>query len=249
MSGYFTNVQIRKTCTIIISVPESDVEWRVTPDGKFTLSWLKKIADFKEDNEVSVVITDEDTGNSREFTGTASEVIVPSLKLGSSYKVEVKDTKVGDEIDPFEFEAYPNCTNGVRSNLTCSYLSPRSLPFRESKSACQGKSNSIPLVSDEEVKVKSERLLSEVTFPEESEAEYVWVGSNEVSASQRSNSREPRIIWSKLAVRHISFTNREIVHALLFRWHRRGRLPGLVSSQQPLPPSRLQHGSPRLLPE
>ena len=52
-------------------MPESDVEWRVTPDGKFTLSWLKKIADFKEDNEVSVVITDEDTGNSREFTGTA----------------------------------------------------------------------------------------------------------------------------------------------------------------------------------
>ena len=41
-------------CIINRTLPENDIEWIVTEDGQFRMSWLKKVAAYDEDARVTL---------------------------------------------------------------------------------------------------------------------------------------------------------------------------------------------------
>lgn len=89
----------------MISVPKNDVEWMVTSSGILRLSWLAKIADYKEDQKVMLVYKQKDTNASREIQGTAKEVKVDSLVFGETYEVTLIDLDTNQEEETFTFVA------------------------------------------------------------------------------------------------------------------------------------------------
>ena len=108
-------------------MPKNDIEWLITPEGQLKMSWLKKIADYKEDDRVRLSIrekTSDITLNEeivvpsingtttvapepefKDYDGTALEVTVPSLMLGEEYEVFLEDVDTGKRHGPFNIEA------------------------------------------------------------------------------------------------------------------------------------------------
>ena len=78
----------------------------MTPNGQLVVSWLKKISEYKEDERVTLTISDRSNNETREIEGRAIEVRAPSLKLGNIYEMALKSQVDGEEIvGPIEFEA------------------------------------------------------------------------------------------------------------------------------------------------
>ena len=90
---------------IFISVPSNDVEWIVTPIGSLKLSWLKKIAEYKEYDEVILTYKSRTTNETMEVEGTAKEVKVSSLRFGDEYEVTLQSKMMGQENYTFSFTA------------------------------------------------------------------------------------------------------------------------------------------------
>ena len=86
-------------------VPSNDVEWIVTPSGSLKLSWLKKIAEYKETEKVSISYTSKETNNTFVVEGTAKEVKVLSLRFGDEYVVTIKSKMMEKENHTFSFIA------------------------------------------------------------------------------------------------------------------------------------------------
>ena len=86
-------------------VPSNDVEWIVTPSGSLKLSWLKKIAEYKETEKVSISYTSKETNNTFIVEGTAKEVKVLSLRFGDEYSVTIKSKMMDKENHTFSFIA------------------------------------------------------------------------------------------------------------------------------------------------
>ena len=86
-------------------VPSNDVEWIVTPSGSLKLSWLKKIAEYKETEKVSISYTSKETNNTFIVEGTAKEVKVLSLRFGDEYLVTIKSKMMDKENHTFSFIA------------------------------------------------------------------------------------------------------------------------------------------------
>ena len=87
------------------TVPSNDVEWIVTPSGSLKLSWLKKIAEYKETEKVSISYTSKETNNTFIVDGTAKEVKVLSLRFGDEYVVTIKSKMMDKENHTFSFIA------------------------------------------------------------------------------------------------------------------------------------------------
>ena len=86
-------------------MPSNDVEWIVTPSGSLKLSWLKKIAEYKETEKVSISYTSKETNNTFIVEGTAKEVKVLSLRFGDEYVVTIKSKMMDKENHTFSFIA------------------------------------------------------------------------------------------------------------------------------------------------
>ena len=87
-------------------VPKNDVEWVITPRGQLKISWLKKVANYDEDNKVLLTLSDLSRNNSvRNVTGTANEVSGGGLQIGGNYSLELEDLSAGDKFGPVHFEA------------------------------------------------------------------------------------------------------------------------------------------------
>ena len=86
-------------------MPSNDVEWIVTPSGSLKLSWLKKIAEYKETEKVSISYTSKETNNTFIVEGTAKEVKVLSLRFGDEYLVTIKSKMMDKENHTFSFIA------------------------------------------------------------------------------------------------------------------------------------------------
>ena len=86
-------------------MPSNDVEWIVTPSGSLKLSWLKKIAEYKETEKVSISYTSKETNNTFIVDGTAKEVKVLSLRFGDEYVVTIKSKMMDKENHTFSFIA------------------------------------------------------------------------------------------------------------------------------------------------
>ena len=90
---------------IIFSVPSNDVEWIVTPSGSLKLSWLKKIAEYKEYDKVSLSYKSKETNVTTTVEGTAKEVKVLSLRFGDEYLVTLQSKMMTQENYTFSFTA------------------------------------------------------------------------------------------------------------------------------------------------
>ena len=104
------------------TLPENDIEWIVTEDGQFRMSWLKKVAAYDEDARVTLWLEKLLPNGSvaeEHHAGTALEATAPKLELGATYDVYVTDDDTGERYGPFHVEAYPNCTRGTECLNFC----------------------------------------------------------------------------------------------------------------------------------
>jgi len=182
-------------------VPDKDVEWSISPEGKFTISWLTKIADFAENNDVSVTISDG--GNSsRTLAGTAGQTTVGGLELGEEYEVFITDEIDGQRVGPIVLEACeivsllaarnsrladPNCSSGfIRDGLYCSVISDSTLPHSRAKPYCSSERTLIvSRGEEEEIVPKKKRLLRA-----EKRRNLVWVSDDSISQEYAIERKE-----------------------------------------------------------
>lgn len=86
-------------------MPQNDVEWIVTSSGSLKLSWLKKIAEYRENEQVKLTYKALNSNKSLSVEGTSKEVKVTNLKFGEDYKVTLEDVATGQETYTFYFTA------------------------------------------------------------------------------------------------------------------------------------------------
>lgn len=84
-------------------MPKEDVQWIVTSAGSLKLSWLKKISEYKEYDQVQLTYTTDN--QTKSVNGTAKEVKVNSLRFGEKYTATLKDLATGTQTFTFSFYA------------------------------------------------------------------------------------------------------------------------------------------------
>ena len=73
----------------MVSVPEKDVEWSISRDGEFSVTWLRKVAMYEEEHPVEMRWSVRNTTGTT--TGTARMTTLPHLMLGELYMVNIND--------------------------------------------------------------------------------------------------------------------------------------------------------------
>ncbi len=91
--------------TLSPPVPKNDVEWVITPSGKLTVSWLKKIAEYQEEHRVTLTVAKADSNETREVEGRALGVSTGGLELGQGYELVLVDQETGESHGPLNIEA------------------------------------------------------------------------------------------------------------------------------------------------
>ncbi len=86
-------------------MPKNDIEWIVTSKGVLKLSWLKKIADYQENDKVHLVYNLTSRNESHSVSGTAKEVSVPALRFGETYQVVLIDQANKTQSEPITIQA------------------------------------------------------------------------------------------------------------------------------------------------
>ena len=86
-------------------MPKNDVEWVITPSGTLKLSWLKKIAEYKGNDRVTLIYKGKSTNKTTEVEGIAKEIKVQALKFADEYEVILQDKMSGEENYTFFFTA------------------------------------------------------------------------------------------------------------------------------------------------
>ncbi len=90
---------------LYLPVPKNDVEWVITPSGKLTVSWLKKIAEYQEEHRVKLTVAKADSNETREVEGSALGVSTGGLELGQGYELVLVDQETGESHGPLNIEA------------------------------------------------------------------------------------------------------------------------------------------------
>ena len=85
--------------------PNRDVEWVVTHQGILMVSWLKKIADYKERDKVRLIYHLVGSNQTLKVNGSAKQVKVAALKFGENYNVTIEDMSGLEEPTTFQFIA------------------------------------------------------------------------------------------------------------------------------------------------
>jgi hypothetical protein len=89
----------------IFLVPKNDIEWIVTSNGILKTSWLKKIADYKENDKVQMQYGLNGSNETLKMDGTATETIVDELKFGETYQITLIDKVTGVQSESFLIQA------------------------------------------------------------------------------------------------------------------------------------------------
>ena len=87
------------------TMPKNDIEWMISSSGVLTISWLKKIADYKENEEVKLELNLVGHNDTQMVKGTAKGVTVKSLRFGASYEAKLIDSVTGKVATQFQFIA------------------------------------------------------------------------------------------------------------------------------------------------
>eukprot|EP00095_Tigriopus_kingsejongensis_P002761 maker-scaffold1543_size36305-snap-gene-0.6 protein:Tk02761 transcript:maker-scaffold1543_size36305-snap-gene-0.6-mRNA-1 annotation:"predicted protein" len=119
------------------TLPKSEVDWIITPQGHLIVSWLKKIAEFKEHDPVLLEISSQEDNTTSNYNGTGERVEVMSLHFGGHYQLMLKASAHNETYGPFHIQAYPNCSSGMRMNLSCVHSISKPHPGLEADQACQ----------------------------------------------------------------------------------------------------------------
>ena len=69
------------------------------------MSWVKKIAEYEEDNEVVGILTNLNTNETDTFKGNAVVSTVENLEFGGSYEILLTDITKNESFGPIYFEA------------------------------------------------------------------------------------------------------------------------------------------------
>ena len=84
-------------------MPETDVSWEISLDGRLRVTWLSRVSAFAEDDAVHLSwMTEKESGNS---SGTVRMTEVESLRLGQAYNITLVETEVGNTSTTFNFVA------------------------------------------------------------------------------------------------------------------------------------------------
>ena len=86
-------------------MPENEVDWMVTPSGTLKISWLKKIAEYKDNDQVNLIFKAKNANETIKVEGIAKEVKVDSLRFADDYDVVLQDKLSGVENYTFSFTA------------------------------------------------------------------------------------------------------------------------------------------------
>ena len=86
-------------------MPKNDLEWIITSSGILKVSWLKKIADYMENEKVKLELTLDGTNDTQIVKGTAQEIIVKSLRFGANYNAKIIGSSAIEEMAEFQFLA------------------------------------------------------------------------------------------------------------------------------------------------
>ena len=100
----------KSTVALARTLPKNDIQWMITSSGVLKLSWLKKIANYKEYEKVQLELTPINSGpgssnDTQIINGTAQEINVKSLKFGEIYKARLVDSTQDKNTAYFEFKA------------------------------------------------------------------------------------------------------------------------------------------------
>ena len=87
----------------VVSVPEKDVEWSISRDGEFSVTWLRKVAMYEEEHPVEMRWSVRNTTGTT--TGTARMTTLPHLMLGELYMVNITDMVKKETLPPIVFVA------------------------------------------------------------------------------------------------------------------------------------------------
>ena len=103
----------KSTVALARTLPKNDIQWMITSSGVLKLSWLKKIANYKEYEKVKLELTPKNSESGSNETqiinGTAQEINVKSLKFGEIYKAKLVDFTQEKNTAYFEFKACEYC--------------------------------------------------------------------------------------------------------------------------------------------
>ena len=84
-------------------MPETDVRWRISLDGKLSVTWLSRFSAFSEDADVHLAwMTEDERGNS---SGSVRMTQLDSLSLGKAYNITLVESEVGNIATTFNFVA------------------------------------------------------------------------------------------------------------------------------------------------
>ena len=148
--------------------PHTDVEWVVQNPGILMVSWLKKIADYKERDKVRLIYHVVGSNETLKVNGSAKQLKVPALKFGENYSVTLEDLSGLEQSVSFQFIAYPNCTLGQRQNMSCNYVSDQMINFKEALEHC----NQLQMYSKKDQGIP----LTNIFWNDLTDESSVWIG-------------------------------------------------------------------------
>ncbi|CAB4064496.1 unnamed protein product [Lepeophtheirus salmonis] len=95
------------------------VEFTISSNGIFQTTWLRKVALFKEEESIRLNVSSDGFNIG-----------------GESYTYYLED-ELGGRLGPLQFEAYPNCTNGIRNYTFCMFILDKNLSYGDRNEECR----------------------------------------------------------------------------------------------------------------
>ncbi|XP_037798467.1 uncharacterized protein LOC119593586 [Penaeus monodon] len=131
--------------------PETPVMVQVLPSGHLRVVWAQKVAEFAEDDNVVMKLTDGD-GEEQQQTIQAKGVLLDGLKLGATYTVSLEELGGRRRKEAASVQAYPACECGEECHLRgwCFEPSPAKVNSITAIRECQDEEKSLATVSSSE---------------------------------------------------------------------------------------------------
>nr|XP_027236785.1 uncharacterized protein LOC113828045 [Penaeus vannamei] len=131
--------------------PETPVMVQVLPSGHLRVVWAQKVAEFAEDDNVVMKVTDGD-GAEKQQTIQARGVLLDGLKLGATYSVSLEELGGKRRKEAASVQAYPPCECGDECHLRgwCFEPSPAKVNSITAIRECQDEETSLATVSSSE---------------------------------------------------------------------------------------------------
>ncbi|XP_042891292.1 uncharacterized protein LOC122265894 isoform X2 [Penaeus japonicus] len=139
------------TAAFVRTHPEEPVMVKILPSGHLRVVWAQKVAEFAEDDNVVMKVTDGD-GEERQQTIQAKGVVLDGLKLGDTYSVSLEELGGRRRKEAVSVQAYPQCECGEECHLRgwCYESSSAKVNAIRAIGECQDEEKSLATVTSSE---------------------------------------------------------------------------------------------------